>query len=431
MKCIFFIMAAIATIVFTVPLYGQTDSTWTLQQCIRAATQNAPRLQASMRSADAAAAAAREAAANRWPTVGLSGAYNYTSETQAIEIPIPPVPKRISFGDGNMYDFAATARVPLYAGGALAEKAQADAYGQSAAASDLRVDSLRLVYDVRRAYFAVLGSDARTGAAHQSVRRLARHLEELIAAQHIGAATEENRIAALARLRQAEQTALSAEADSKAALLALNNLIAQPGTEIYPNGNLQEPLADSSLLLLPLASRAEFRAAQARVDQSRRLARSAGGALLPSLSGSAAYHYGKPGVDMAANEWMNYNTLGLTASWTLWDWKARSHRVEQVRATADALDQRKQDLINSLNTRYETSLTALTAARLAEAKALERADLEQQRLGLVEGRLLSGMASESEYLDAHDDLTAAVFDRVSATVKLRLAETDFLYSAGY
>jgi outer membrane protein len=431
MKRIFIFAAIIAILAPIRPSSAQSETTWTLEQCLHSAMRQAPRLTAGAQTAAAAAAAAREANANRWPTLGVSGAYSYTSETQVIEIPIPPVPKHISFGDGNVYDFAATARVPFYTGGTLSQKARADVLGRDAALSDLRADSLKLAADVRRAYFSALGGEARAEAVRQSAQRLQRHLDELTAAQTIGTVSEENRIAALARLRQTEQSLVTAESEAQAARLALGNLVLQPGIEIFPDGNVHECLADSALAPLPFPSRADVSAIESRREQNRRLAKSAGGALLPSLSGTAVYHYGKPGVDMSANEWMNYYTLGLTASWTLWDWQARSQRVEQARAAANALDARRQDAINSLSTRYEAARDALRAAYSAQTKAAERTGLERRRMELVENRLHNGMASESEFLDAQDDLATAETDLVAAIIKLRLAETDLLFAAGY
>jgi len=415
-------------------LHAQADSCWTLDQCLRAAMENAPRLRASAQVVAGAQAAAREAVANRWPTLGVSGAYAYTSETQEIRMasPVPGyVPPKIRFYNDNVYDLALTARVPIYAGGALREKAWADGLGQQAAAQDLRADSFKLASDVRRAYFNALGSEARVEAARQSARRLERHLQELTSAQNIGTVSEETRLMALSRLRQAEQAVLSAEADAQAARLALGNLVVQPGLEIHPAAELDAPIADSALTPLPLKSRVEVSAAQMRLDQSLRLTRAAQGALLPSLSGLAAYHYAKPGVNMTENEWMDYYTLNLTASWTLWDWQARSERVAQARAAARALEERKQDLVNALNTRYQIALSALRAAQAAQAKAAERMDIERRRLDLLDGRMQQGMASESEFLDSHDDLTAAETDLISATARLRLAEADLLLAAGY
>jgi outer membrane protein TolC len=423
------------TILAAFPAHAQTDSCWSLEQCLRAAVETSPRLQASAQTARAAAAAAREASANRWPTLGVSGSFAYTSETQQIDIPAPPIPNytppKIRFYNDNLYDLAVNARIPIYAGGALWERMHAEAFGRQAAAFDLRSDSLQLAHDVRRAYFNALGCQARADAARLRVNRLERHLQELTSALSVGTASEESRLMALSKLRQAEQAVLTAEAEATAARLSLGNLVGQPEREIHPASDLNAPLADSSLSPLPVESRADVSATQARIEQNRRLALAARGALLPSLSGSATYHYGKPGVNMTENQWMDYYTLALTASWTLWDWQGRAQRVSQSRAASHAVEERRTDLVNALNTHYRTALSTLHTAQAAQTKAAERTDIERRRLDLVEGRMRQGLASESEYLDISDDLAAAETDLVSATTQLRLAEADLLSAAGY
>lgn len=419
----------------SLPQVVRADSTWTLDRCIQYAVENAPRLKANMKTAESAFAAAQESNANRWPTLGVTGTYSYSSETQKIEFEMPPIPgftaPKMEFGDGNTYDFALAARIPVYSGGALREKSLADRYASQAVQWDARQDSLRLRYDVRRAYFNALGSEARADAARQSAGRLNRHLDELNGAKSIGTVSEESRIAALARLRQAEQAVLSAEAELRGARLALGNLLALPDVEIVPDGNVHIAVADSSLAPVEDDSRADIRAIQTRIEQNRHLTRGARGSLLPSLSGTAMYHYGKPGVNAIENEWMDYYTLGLSASWTIWDWKARTSKVRQARAAMNTLIDRKTELENSIRTRIGAAIILRRASAAAYGKAAERANLERKRLTMVEGRLRKGMASESEFLDAQDDLTAAETDLVSAATRLRIAETDLLYAAGY
>jgi outer membrane protein len=415
--------------------FSQTPLSWSLNQCLDEALHNAPRLQVSQESAAAAKAAAEEGRVNRWPTFGITGAYGYTSETQQIEFPIQipsfPSPK-ISFGDGNVYDLAATAKVPLFSGGALLEKSRADALAYEAARQDAAADTLKLIYDVRRAYFNALGADGRVNTAQLSVQRLQRHCDELNAAMAIGTVSKENGIAAASRLRQVESALILAEAEEHAAQLLLGSVVARPDEEIIPTGGLKDALVDTAqLMFVPSDERAEVAALEFRIRQSQQLVRVSGSALLPTLSGTAAYHYGKPGVSPAKNEWMDYYTLGLNASWTLWDWQSRAHRVDQSRAALRGLQARKRDLQNALQARYRSAVTALRSAWPIYLNAQERCTLEEQRLAMVERRLKQGMATESEYLDAHNDLSAAESDLAGATVRLRLAEVDVLNAAGY
>jgi len=326
---------------------------------------------------------------------------------------------------------AAVAKVPLYSGGGLVEKARADASGYHAARFDFAADSLRLLYDVRRTYFSALGAASRAETAHESARRLQRHLNEVLGQKKIGTASDEQCVAAESRLRQAEGQALLADADAQAARLALGNLVKQPGTEIFPEGSLEYSLSLPDSVAVALDSRVEIRATNSRIEQGVHLRRAIWGTMLPSLAGTAAYHYAKPGVDMLKNKWMDYYTVGLSASWTLWDWQARQARVQQAALAVRAAEARKTDLVNALRTREQTATDARDAARLAGEKAIQRAALERRRSTMVEARYHNGLATESEYLDAQDDLTTAELDRVGAVVRLRLAEADLLYASGY
>lgn len=415
--------------------FAQADSVWTLERCIEQALRASPRLQAGRAVVAGAEAAADEANAMRWPTATLNGAYNYTSETMEFQVQGPPIPgytpPTISFGDGNVYDAALQVRYPVYGGGAAAAKARAGTAGLRAARSELGVEHLTLLYDVRRAYYSALGAEAKAGAARQSVERLRRHLDEITAAAEAGAASDETRLTAEARLRQAEGAMLLADADVTKAQLALGGLLMEPGTAVIPHGLLNQPLFDERDVPPEAVPRPEIAALDSRVEQSEYLRRAARGVLLPSLSTAAAWHYAKPGVNLPQNEWMDYYTVGVTASWTLWDFRARTHRTRQAHAAVRQLAAKRDELQAAIETQQHTALTALHAARAARGKAFDRMELERQRLTLAEGRLRTGMASESEYLDAQDDFTAAQTELAAALVRVRLAEADVLLARGY
>jgi outer membrane protein len=430
-----FIFVAAALALTVLSAQAQDSTAWTLERCLGTAVQNSPRLAASRQTVAGAQAASQETAASRLPTLGVNGTYSYTNKVQKLSIPLSLpgfTPPNISFGDGNVYDLQAVVKAPIYAGGTLVESAKASRFGAQASRYDLATDSLSLLYNVRRAYYNALGAEARVDAAQTSAARLQRNLQTIIEGQKLGANSEENHIAALSRLRQAEEAVINSENQARAARLTLGSLVLEPGKEIIPAGDLNQPLVDSTAVSeVPLEARSEVASANARIEQSTHLTRASGGSLLPSLSGNAIYHYAKPGLDVTENKWMDYWSAGVTASWTLWDWNTRNYRIQQAHANRGALDERNQDLIASLQTRHQTALDALTAARQVKDKAAEHASLERQRLALVEGRLKLGAATETEYLDAQDDLAAAETDYASALAALRLAEADLLNASGY
>lgn len=405
-------------------IFAQTTETITLEQSLTEAARNSARLRASAEQLAAQRAAANDASGARLPTLSASGSYAYTSEVPELEV--GPVKKTL--GDGNVFDFNLTARAPLFAGGSLAERARAEQSLARAAEHDMITESLRLAHDVRRAFFNALGAAKREETAQQSVSRLSRHFKELRGAKEAGMASDEMIIQAESRLRQAEASALGTEMDARVARMTLANLVGRPGQQISPAEELETSLVPAEIVAEE--SRADVAAINARIEQTQHLTRAAKGGFFPMLSAQAAYHYGKPGVDQFKNNWMDYGTVGVNLTWTLWDWNSRSAKVAQARAGIRNLEARRDELLDAINTRLVTTRENVNAARAVLDKTTERMELERRRFELVQGRYRVGTSSESEFLDAQDDLTAAELDRSAAAVRLRLTEADYLNAAG-
>lgn len=416
-----------------VRLHAQGQPGWTLERCEREAFKTSHDLRASVFRVEGSEATAREARAVRWPALAVEGSYTRVSETMSLDLPPFGVfdPPEIEFGDGKTYDFHVALNAPLFTGGALRSRARAEEAALRAARCDLASDSLSLVHEVRRAYFAALGAEAEARVARVVESRLRRHLEELDAAVAVGALSEEARIQSLAHFREAQQERIGAEARAKAERLALGRWVGHPGEEVRPSRDLDEPLLDSNG---PwdgaIDARPDLSALAERIRQSEALVSAARAAFLPTVSAQLSYHHARPGIDPVANEWMQYGSGGIVLSWSLWEWGARSHRIRQARAAGRALEEQHSQLRDVLRTRLEVARVGLASAMERMEKATDRVELERRRLDLVKGRYRAAAASESERLDAEDDLAAAEIGLAAAVVRLRLAEAELLYVLG-
>jgi outer membrane protein TolC len=409
------------------------EGSWTLERCRDEALSASHRIASAGHEVDRAEAAAREAEAVRWPVLELGGSYAYASETMALSLNryVPLDLPEVRFGDGNTYDVKLQLTAPLFTGGALRYRARAEAAGAEAAREDSSAANLRLVQEVRRAFYSALGAEAQAKAARVAEGRMRRHVEEIEGALRAGAASEENRVQALARFRQAEQLRTRAESFALGEKLGLGRLVGLPGRPIEPAGDLERSLLPDGIPGDTTAkTRPELAALSARAARSEDLGRAARGAYFPTLAAQAAYHHAKPGVDAIENEWMQYGTVGVTLSWPLWEWGARSERVRAARASASALNEQRADLEDQLEAGREAARVRLRSAVDEEAKAAERVALEKRRSELVENRYRQGSASESEFLDAEDDRAAAEIDRALAAAAIRQAEAELLYLLG-
>lgn len=404
-----------------------------LDSCLARARETAPALQASAAALDEAGAVAAEAEARRKPVLGAGGAYQYTSEhmKRDLELGFGLPPRTLEFGDGHVATVNLGVAIPVYTGGELARTAAAAVAGDRAAGSRDQSARLDLTRGVRLAFCGALGRQAQVEAARLAVARLNRHLEAVSDARTAGAATEESRLRALARLNLAGQRLVQAEAARDSAGLALGRLVGRPGGIVRPVGDVAAPLleADNSPGLT-LDTRPDIAALNWEQQRQLELAAAARGRLRPRVLADVRAHYGRPGVDALANEWMGYTTAGVSLDWPLWDGGARRDRARQAEARGRWLEAQQRDLGEAITAANAGAHTALRAAATQERQAGERTELQRLLLEMVEGRYAQLNATENEYLEAQDDLTQAELDLALARTRVRLAEVALLWTLG-
>jgi outer membrane protein len=363
--------------------------------------------------------------------VDLGASYRYTSEVMEQTLGIGPFTNTLKFGDGQTADVNLGVKAPVFTGGELSGQAEAAAAGVEVAAHRTRATALDIVREVRFAFYGALGREAQITAARLAVARLKRHVDETAAAAQAGGATEESRLRALERLRQAEQREVRAAAARDSAAVALGRLVGSPEQPVSPAGDLGASLlAGQDVSAARIADRPDL-AALAREEQRQELlAASLRGRFWPRIGADVRGHYGRPGVDAIANDWTPYATAGVSLEWPLWDAGARASAVSQATARARQTAARRDDVAEVVTAAHAAAQVDLDAARAAEALAQERVDLTQRILAMVANRLAAAAATESEYLDSQDDLTAAQTDLALARTRVRLAEATLLWTVG-
>ncbi len=402
-----------------------------LDTCLALARDHAPRLAESLAVEAQAAAASDEADARRLPVLGFGASYRYSSEVMEQVFTLGPFSRSQAFGDGHAADFNLGVTAPVYTGGELSGQARAAAAGVEAAAYRTEATALDVTRDVRVAFFATLGRQEQAKASRLAVERLHRHVQEIAAAARAGAASEESRLRALERLRQAEQRELRAAAARDSAAVVLGRLVGRPDQAITPAGDLGASLlAGRDVSPERVAERPDLAALAREEERQVLLADALRGKLWPRVGADLRAHYGRPGVDLIANDWTPYATAAVSLDWPLWDAGARTSAASQAAARARQVAARRDDVADVVTAAHASARIELDAARAAEALASERVDLAQRILDLVAGRLAAAAATESEYLDTQDDLTAAQTDLALARTRVRLAEATLLWTVG-
>jgi len=412
----------------------ELDTQLSLAECRAAALAASPTLREAAAAASEAAERAAEAGARRGPALGFGADYAYVSETMShdLDFGAGTPPAVLEFGDGHTTDLRLGLSIPLYTGGALSGTYRAERAGRRAADHQTEAVRLQVIREVRRVFYVAMGLRAAVEADELLVARLARHRDEVGAAVALGAAAEEDRLRAESRLSRSEQQRLRTAASLDSAAVALGRLVGLTGSAVYPTGDLEESLLSGrDLSSERLAARPELASLDEQARRQAQMAAAARGGLLPRIEGEVAGHYGRPGIDSMSNEWMSYASVGVGLKWNLWDGGATGRRAGQARAAERRIEARRDDTFQMLTASRTAAGTILNAAESGLAEARRRLGLERKIHAMVAERYRQAAATESEYLDAQDDLGDAETQLALALTRVRLAEAALIGVLGY
>ena len=418
------------------PISAPAAERLTLDQAIARAEEASEELRISELDVSAARWQVNEAASRRLPQLDFSGQYLYTSEVMSFDQPATTIPlpapspplvmpgRTTTFGDNHTVDFKLQVTQPLFTGFRLSKAHRAARHGVSAR----RAETDRVRWQVRckaeETYVKAQRTVALRRIAAWRVAVLERHLEDAQNRIAQGVLPQEALDRAQLALAQARLKQQEAEHGNRLAQVALRELLdlSQSGEELELDSlEMSGPdLADPSWDLAR-SRRAEFRTLEAQHSVATERIGVEKAAYYPAVGIFGAVDYGRPGIDKIANEWMLYEVAGVNLTWTLWDWKVRRSRVEQMRAAQDQLSESQSALESRVRLELEGAKLNLNNARLRLSVAQQGQDLAEKVLKWVSERYAQGVATEKELLDAQDDLSTSQMDCILALADMRLA----------
>ena len=150
----------------------------------------------------------------------------------------------------------------------------------------------------------------------------------------------------------------------------------------------------------------------------------------PQVWASAAYHYGRPGVDFFKDQWMGYYTVGLNARWQLWDWGQVQRQVEKARLEGRRLELQDQQLRLEIRQQVAEACAQLHSA--AEQIRLQRQLVaqEQERERRGSQSYAQGQATSLDLSAAENALVAAELALEQSRLQWRQSELQLRFATG-
>ena len=377
---------------------------------------------ARMTAADARRASAESAVASadaaRMPTVTTSAVLSQRSAVPEFSAPLngPDAPPQVIFPNIETTYLADVAlSQPLYTGGAISAGREAARHDLEAAghSRDLTVVDLR--YAARVAYWQAVSTDAALRAAEAQEVRARRLQDDAQAMRAAGMAVDADVLGAEARAEAAHVDVVHAAAvrdDALAALRSLLGLDAGIPLELADAGTVAVPAAPAALDGLvgeAMEQRPELRVAEAQIASLAARERAVDAGRKPSVGLSAQWDLARPNQRYLplADTWNDSWSVGVMATWKLFDGDRVRSDVATVRAQRSAAAADREELARQVRLAVESARLNLQAALDAVPAADASRRAAEAREASSRERYAAGLAPIQEMLDAQADLADA------------------------
>jgi outer membrane protein len=438
------IVLCIAVASFAVRAPGQTAVT--LEDCVRAGLESNPVLAAAEADSRAAREDAVQALASFFPSLDASGSFKRQSEVPRIRIPSITLPigggiPLSIFPEGGMElglrdaaDLRLTATQPVFTGFRLlhARRMAVAAAGARRFETDARRSEC--VQAVEAAYGRALQTRKILDIAKSGRQQVAEHLADVERFFEQGLVKRDERLKARVRLTESDLAVMQAGNAVRLADAALENAMGRP----LPAGYALAPVSPDTALTAELesslaaseAGRPELAAARLATRAAEEGKGAAAGRWFPSVAAFGTLGYGKPGLNFAGREWMDYWIVGAGLEWNLWEWGKTRSRVRQAsfQAARTAETERKVREAVVLDVTQAVLRVDEAGRRLALTTEMESQAGEGFRV--AENLYRQGQSSHSEFFDAQSEWDRARLAKAQADIDLFVAQSAWRKAAG-
>jgi len=339
-----------------------------------------------------------------WPSLDASASYSYLTEKNRIHLDMSSVLPGLvidrTLGANDKADFGLDLSYPLFTG--FSRYYAVAGRKEAAAGKQALLDAVknRASLALGLLYFQWELSYKQTVLRTTLVEQLETYTKQVAAQREAGSALQSKLLDARARLQLA-RVDLAAAADQTDSLRReFMSLILAKDPSLMPDTAGTVSLDTQPVPKAVKTERPEIVALDHAAAQIERMRAALRYRHFPSLYGLAGLRYGRPGLNMGADEYMGYGLFGVQLKWNLFD----GFRMQ----ADDALLQRQIDFINIERTRvietivrtFELAKRQVTSAaeRLSASKAAREA--ARALTADLKNALAAGTVTATEYLDA-------------------------------
>lgn len=413
----------IVTFIFALPFILKAEElTLTLDEAIAIALRDNRDILLKTEDVKKAKEKIAEAQAGIFPTLNFTGSQTYTRGLY---------PKDI-----NATTSQTTLKQYLYKGGEIINTIKYNEFGMAVTEAILDKTKLETILNVKKAFYILLLAKEFTDINKSIVENINQHLGSLKERYENGEVSRSDILnieAYLLSVRQAYEVSLN---QTEASLALLNNLLyIGEGINLKPAAQfIYEPveLAYDEAFLKAMQDRPEIKQYAAQIQKDLKAIEIAKSDNRPNIYASWDY-YSRSTTSLTFSPtkgWQDYNIVGVTFSWPIFDGWLTKAKVEQAMIDLKETQLLKDKNIFDIALELKNAYLALKNAIAKIASCESEVKVYTDNLLTLKEKYGQGIASFLDLSDANLKLDLALFNRKQAIYDYIIAKSDFDKATG-
>lgn len=405
-----------------------TVKAYTLDACLRIGLERSVTALNAGRDQAIARATVTQARSQALPQLTAAGSYRRLDELQTIDLG----GESMSMGTLDNYSVDLKASQLLFSGGKVGAAIEAAKLARGYADWKRADVETALVRDIRTGFYDLLLAKAMVKVKEESVQQIERLVDQTDQKFKNGRASEFDLLSARVRLANERPELIRARNVLAVALEGYKRLINVDDAGFDVEGTLEVPAVEASLEALcqqALLNRPALKEMEAGVALREQDMAAAKSGYYPTLSAYYLYNGANSyGFVSYEDDWQWHWSVGVVASWSLWDsgltyGAVKEKRLELAKARATLDDTRK-----GITLEIKQATLDLQRARETIEAGRGNVQMAEKALAISQSRLDSGLATYLEFTDANQalreaqlSLSLALRDSMAAAARLRYA----------
>jgi outer membrane protein len=401
----------------------------TLSESIKLAIEHSYSLKSAREQRIALEHSYKAATAQRWPTLSLNATTLYKSEVTSFAIGTSSIPREFGTKENYQADFSLS--VPLFTGGKITGNIKRAIASRDLASASEQLTLETLVYQTRIEHFNLIKADRLVKAAESSKSRASISYQDILTRIEAGTADSVDMNDARIVIANADLALLRANTDRKEAELRLATLLGLPLNETL---EVRDTMPTPNLKIVNKSkineSKPEILAANAKLLESQSLISLARSDMLPVLSASAGYSYGKPNIDPFNKTWNDYFSIGAKLSWSFNLGNSTGHNVRQSQYFYDSFRHQKDEINDQLNRNAEISWEELNLAFTRYETSAQNFKLASRNYKLATERHNHGILTSNRLLEIEASLSTSEAELAASLIDYYIALSTYYMNIG-